>query len=146
MWPTWGPPGSCRPKMGPLLALWTLLSGSCSDSDGAVYFLGIHLVGAWNHHEVLSLYLILKGQGCKCNISCCSLLLHAIHILNFYTKYSLCVHFVWINMFLGGGIILQKLFMIKSGMKYISYIPNPISATVEVSEWISYSSRILLEM
>ena len=27
MWPTWGPPGSCRPQMGPMLVPWTLLSG-----------------------------------------------------------------------------------------------------------------------
>ena len=27
MGPTWGPPRSCRPKMGPMLAPWTLLSG-----------------------------------------------------------------------------------------------------------------------
>ena len=27
MWPTWGPPGSCRPQVGPMLATWTLLSG-----------------------------------------------------------------------------------------------------------------------
>ena len=27
MWPTWGPPGSCRPQMGPMLAPWTLLPG-----------------------------------------------------------------------------------------------------------------------
>ena len=25
--PTWGPPGSCRPQMGPMLTPWTLLSG-----------------------------------------------------------------------------------------------------------------------
>ena len=28
MEPTWGPPGSCRPQMGPILAHWTLLSGN----------------------------------------------------------------------------------------------------------------------
>ena len=28
MGPTWGPPGSCRSQMGPMLAPWTLLSGS----------------------------------------------------------------------------------------------------------------------
>ena len=28
MVPPWGPPGSCRPQMGPMLAPWTLLSGS----------------------------------------------------------------------------------------------------------------------
>ena len=27
MGPTWGPPGFCRPQMGPMLAPWTLLSG-----------------------------------------------------------------------------------------------------------------------
>ena len=27
MRPTWDPPGSCRPQMGPMLAPWTLLSG-----------------------------------------------------------------------------------------------------------------------
>ena len=27
MGPTWGPPGSCRPQVGPMLATWTLLSG-----------------------------------------------------------------------------------------------------------------------
>ena len=26
--PTWGPPGSCRPKKGPILAPWTLLWGT----------------------------------------------------------------------------------------------------------------------
>ena len=28
--PTWGPPGSCRPQVGPMLAPWILLSGSHS--------------------------------------------------------------------------------------------------------------------
>ena len=27
MGPTWGPPGSCRPQVGPMLVPWTLLSG-----------------------------------------------------------------------------------------------------------------------
>ena len=30
MGPTWVPPGSCRPQMGPMLAPWTLLSGYVS--------------------------------------------------------------------------------------------------------------------
>ena len=30
MGPKWGPPGSCRPQMGPMLAQWTLLYGDCS--------------------------------------------------------------------------------------------------------------------
>ena len=31
MGPTWGPPGSCRPQMVPMLAPWTLLSGKVRD-------------------------------------------------------------------------------------------------------------------
>ena len=31
MGPTWGPPGSWRPQMGPMLGPWTLLSGIASD-------------------------------------------------------------------------------------------------------------------
>ena len=33
--PTWDPPGSCRPQMGPMLAPWTLLSG-CFDMAGGL--------------------------------------------------------------------------------------------------------------
>ena len=33
MGPTWGPPGSCWPQMGPMLAPWTLLSGLLSVKD-----------------------------------------------------------------------------------------------------------------
>ena len=29
MGPTWGPPGSCRPQVGPMLAPWVLLSRVC---------------------------------------------------------------------------------------------------------------------
>ena len=32
MGPTWGPPGSCRPQMDPILAPWTLLSGFLSNN------------------------------------------------------------------------------------------------------------------
>ena len=36
MGPSWGPPGSCRPQMGPMLAPWTLLSGPYQGRDGPV--------------------------------------------------------------------------------------------------------------
>ena len=35
MGPTWGPPGSYRPQMGPMLAPWTLLSGDVHESPCA---------------------------------------------------------------------------------------------------------------
>ena len=37
MGPTWGPPGSCQPQMGPMLAPRTLLSGYLIDAHNAVY-------------------------------------------------------------------------------------------------------------
>ena len=42
MGPTWSPPGSCRPQMGPMLAPWTLLSGSspCLSGDKRCYIIG----------------------------------------------------------------------------------------------------------
>ena len=33
---TWGPPGTCRPQMGPMLAPWTLLSGTSRDGANSV--------------------------------------------------------------------------------------------------------------
>ena len=33
MEPTWGPSGSCRPQIGPMLAPWTLLSGKTKAGD-----------------------------------------------------------------------------------------------------------------
>ena len=35
MRPTWGPPGSCQPHLGPMLAPWTLLSRFCSKEEHA---------------------------------------------------------------------------------------------------------------
>ena len=32
VWPTWGPPGSCRSQVGPMLAPWTMLSWRPSDA------------------------------------------------------------------------------------------------------------------
>ena len=36
MGPTWGPPGSCRPQMGPMLAPWTLLLGMACPTGQAM--------------------------------------------------------------------------------------------------------------
>ena len=44
MGPTWGPPGSCRPQKGPMLAPWTLLSGVGYNMGSADPFL---TDGAW---------------------------------------------------------------------------------------------------
>ena len=41
MGPTWGPPGSCRTRMGAMLAPWTLLSGAACSLD-------------WHHMNVVA--------------------------------------------------------------------------------------------
>ena len=37
MWPTWGPPGSCRPQVGPMLAPWTWYQGGLRQIRNAYY-------------------------------------------------------------------------------------------------------------
>ena len=49
MGPTWGPPGSCRPPMGPMLAPWTLLSGLAH-------------VQYWTSHEPMTDYGTLRNK------------------------------------------------------------------------------------
>ena len=40
MGPTWGPPGSCQPQMGPVLAPWTLLLGNFTHELNPKYVFG----------------------------------------------------------------------------------------------------------
>ena len=56
MWPTWGPPGSCRPQVRPTLAQWTLLWGKALSSQRnqcwniANFILGDSTVGCHNYN------------------------------------------------------------------------------------------------
>ena len=49
MGPTWGPPGPCRPQMGPMLAPWTLLSSLYSIQGSAISQLNVtkHVLSQW---------------------------------------------------------------------------------------------------
>ena len=49
MWPTWGPPGSCRPQMGPMMALWTLLSE---------YVISCSTFSVWANHNGFDRYWV----------------------------------------------------------------------------------------
>ena len=62
MGPTWGPPGSCRPQVGPMLALWTLLSGVIINSASAVsskhaihhcHLMCSSVCNSWFHDDVI---------------------------------------------------------------------------------------------
>ena len=52
MGPTWGPPGSCRPQMGPMLAPWTLLPGLYCELDTCPQYSLVlsHLVSHPKYH------------------------------------------------------------------------------------------------
>ena len=56
MGPTWGPPGSCRPHLGPMLVPWTLLSGISSLPDSvmhrALYFVDAHFFNTLRPRQV----------------------------------------------------------------------------------------------
>ena len=45
---TWGPPGSCRPQMGPILAPWTLLSGTDSTAEALFEDFDAYLLSVTN--------------------------------------------------------------------------------------------------
>ena len=49
MGPTWGPPGTCRPQMGPILAPWTLLSGALWFTSAPSVSLLWHMRYIWWH-------------------------------------------------------------------------------------------------
>ena len=60
MGPTWGPPGSCRPQMGPMLAPWTLLSGKyCS----YLHCFGIQIIISCGDSYIFAHVYIFK-MGC----------------------------------------------------------------------------------
>ena len=50
MGPTWGPPGSCRSQMGPMLVLWTLLSGAIFHKSGRRSHASHRPVASWLNH------------------------------------------------------------------------------------------------
>ena len=55
MGPTWGPPGSCQPQIGPMLSSWTLLSGT---TTGKIL---LNMIAMAHKAGVVSLHL----EGCS---------------------------------------------------------------------------------
>ena len=71
MGPTWGPPVSCRLKMGPMLVLWTLLSGSVQVICHKT--LTVSLYNS-NGRQIARDYVFLKTVGIPfggVNMHCC---------------------------------------------------------------------------
>ena len=72
MGPTWGPPGSCRPQMGPMLAPWTLLSGFPDLHNHSHIkvdmFVSYSLCDGWNHLFYGTYHYVFLRNGCECEI------------------------------------------------------------------------------
>ena len=60
MGPTWGPPGSCRPQMGPMLSPWTLPSGAFSLSP--LPLIPIEITRGMNQYNVLPFFSPPSGH------------------------------------------------------------------------------------
>ena len=68
MGPTWGPPGSCRPQMGPMLTPRTLLSGS--EFHIQCHCHAIYMSATSWYHQHYQSYTCVPSQFtffCKCN-------------------------------------------------------------------------------
>ena len=63
MGPTWGPPGSCRPQMGPMLAPWTLLSGvslvqvQCQNADYVCYTIVLQIKATMEYPKHFNVFV-----------------------------------------------------------------------------------------
>ena len=92
MGPTWGPPGACRPQVGPMLAPWILLSGKpqpdkilmitsptahmCISSTQQVYH--SHNVLAWKSMRTLSTLLVLLCRDATWMLCTGGLIMHGL--------------------------------------------------------------------
>ena len=61
--PTWGPPGSSRPQVGPMLAPWTLLSGTAwLDRER---YMGCLVSSIWDHSSSCVISLLYGVLWCS---------------------------------------------------------------------------------
>ena len=86
MGPTWGPPGSCRPQMGPMLVPWTLLSGLLAPVE--------LFTGCWRHCSMYSI-----GTLCYCCSSVMSFILS--HLVHDFQSFRICGKIVFRTLVLG---------------------------------------------
>ena len=65
-WPTWGPPGSCRPQVGPMLAPWTLLSGEWQTLPTGIIYTECTIIDAGKVCVLITCqtsHLVLNNSG-----------------------------------------------------------------------------------
>ena len=103
MGPTWGPPGSCRPQVGPMLASWTFISGSLEGTtkalQGSNFTVSNQIHLRQSPEEGSSAFNVLyRGRSGQCEITgalACSLnsILHDDVLI--WTRFPYYSRFVW---------------------------------------------------
>ena len=69
-WPTWGPPGSCRPQVGPMLAPWTLLAIRSGRMFHVVISLWEVVTFRWCIYIVAELIQTSNSTFAGCDVLC----------------------------------------------------------------------------
>ena len=67
MGPTWGPPGADRTQVGPVLALWTLLSGNICNGQMLHHWSTCMRIDMWFHPTIQTTYNYLSMLKFKLN-------------------------------------------------------------------------------
>ena len=141
MGPTWGPPGSCRPQMGPMLSPWTLLFGMETLSTLLSLCEGNLLVTSGFH---------IKGQQCGASVYPCQrqqaieqtielpriwdIIMHVWHHYNGYMN-----NLNWIHLSLSPiAAIHCGLFMIAMVLVCIFHL---IGAIFQHQKWFMYNQQ-----
>ena len=83
MGPTWVPPGSCRPRMGPMLAPWTLLSGIFSlHISTQTERQGCTRIKPWMATICFCFWIYHRDCVYKCQMSSCVLAEYIIYLIS----------------------------------------------------------------
>ena len=110
MGPTWDPPGSCQPQMGPMLAPWTLISGYILQLRDLIWF----LIRLWHGNTFHTLPALCEGNH-NGNVLCNQLWHHPQNI----NRASQCVKIVFISIIYGFIMSCKKLCVIWSFGAYV---------------------------
>ena len=89
MGPTWGPPGSCRPQVGPLLAPWTLLSGELIDPTSTLPELDCNML-KWHLQPLVTTHLTsaVSLRIPKYHAKFCNRGLYSLKCQNYIIKFT----------------------------------------------------------
>ena len=94
MGPIWGPPGSCRPQMGSILAPWTLLSGNSPVVFQALQLITLEVFRAmhWPLASRMLVYWVLNNICSVSGIEWIFFVIIAASVCTYIVTYILIVY------------------------------------------------------